>query len=403
MTQLVGYVLHRFPMHTDTFIRREIATLRELGTRVEVISVWKPAGNQVSPELMREWEQGTHYLLPGRPLHIMLVLLSLIIRRPGAFLGLTVKAFRTRKPGLKGALLQAVYVIEALLAADISLKRGYTHLHNHIGDQSGTVAMLASHYTGINFSITYHGWPVFFDAYNSRIKEKVLAASFTRSISQFCRSQLLMFSGRTSIENFEIVHCGLKLGSYVYREPRRDVRSLFCAARLSPEKGMWCLVEALRTLVDKGHDIRLRLGGDGPSRVELEEQCKLLGLDERVSFLGYLDEAQVISELQNCDMFVLPSFVEGVPVSAMEAMAVGVPVVATNVGGTSELVEPGVTGLLVRPGDAVNLVECIERAIADHGLRLKLSRAGRAKVEKEFDLVTETKRLRQHLLAHDTN
>src|SRR5665811_1561504 len=91
---------------------------------------------------------------------------------------------------------------------------------------------------------------------------------------------------------------------------------------------------------------------DGPSRQQLESLTKKLGISDNIHFLGYLGDEEIIRELQAADLFVLPSFVEGIPVSAMEAMAIGVPVIATNIAGTSELIEDGKSGLLVRPSDS---------------------------------------------------
>ena len=163
----------------------------------------------------------------------------------------------------------------------------------------------------------------------------------------------MMFSECDDPGMFKVVHCGLSLEKYHYRPPREQVRRIFCAARLSPEKGHAFLIRAMKLLVDRGHELELRLAGDGPRKEQLTDLAHELGISDRVRFLGFLTEDEVIRELQDADLFVLPSFVEGLPVSAMEAMAIGVPVIATNIAGTSELVEDGRTGLLVRPSDSV--------------------------------------------------
>ena len=131
---------------------------------------------------------------------------------------------------------------------------------------------------------------------------------------------------------------------------------------------------------------------------QLKALAEELGLAEQVHFLGYLTEDEVIRELQSSDLFVLPSFVEGLPVSAMEAMAVGVPVIATNIAGTSELIENGKTGVLVRPSDAQALADAIVRMSQDYPFRLTAAELGRKKVIDEFDIHKETARLKEHLL-----
>ncbi|MGA2129010.1 MAG: glycosyltransferase, partial [Xanthobacteraceae bacterium] len=288
--------------------------------------------------------------------------------------------------------------VEAVLAADLLRRSRATHVHNHIGDHSGIITMLAARLAGIGYSITFHGWPVFFDAEGSRVKEKVLAAQFTRSISYFCRSQLMMFSACEDPTSFKIVHCGLTIDRYRFRAPRDRVERLFCAARLSPEKGHLFSLQAVKILHDEGFPLELRLAGDGPSRQHLEDLSRELGIADHVRFLGNLSEQEVADELQAADLFLLSSFVEGIPVSAMEAMAVGVPVIATNVAGTSELIEDGRTGLLVRPSDPQALAEAIARMIRDHPFRLRVAQLGRQKVVDEFDVDKETARLNAYLL-----
>lgn len=394
----IAYLLHRFPEITDTFIKREIRSLQGFGTDVRVISVWKPGASETTPEIMREWAGDTHFLLPRSLLSIVLVLLTSLVRSPIRLAGTLAFALSTSRPGLQGVAYQLVYFVEAVLAADIIRREAVDHVHNHIGDQSGTVTMLAAKLSGIGYSITFHGWPVFFDAKHYRVKEKVLGATFTRAISFFCRSQLMMFSGCDDPSTFKVVHCGLELTKYRYRPPKVSVRRVFCAARLSAQKGHAFLIQAIKVLVDRGHDLELRLAGDGPMKQKLLVLANELGLSERVRFLNSITEDQVIRELEASDLFVLPSFVEGLPVSVMEAMAIGVPVISTNIAGTSELVEDGNTGLLVRPSDAQALADAMVKMIEDYGFRLRAAELARKKVDDEFDLGKECARLNEFLL-----
>ena len=394
----IAYLLHRFPEITDTFIKREIYSLQTLGTGVVIISVWKPNERETTPAIFSQWERHTVFLLPRSALSILRRVFTVAARSPCRFF-LTIRlAISTSRPGVRGVIFQLFYFLEAILAAEELRKNAVNHVHNHIGDQSGTVTMLAASLAGIGYSITFHGWPVFFDAKYSRIKEKVLGARFTRAISYFCKSQLMMFSECDDPTPFKVVHCGLCIAKYTYRPPKEQVERLFCAARLSTEKGLTFAIEALRLLIDMGYDLEFRLAGNGPSKVHLEGVAKRLGIADRFKFLGVLTEDEVISELQMSDLFVLPSFVEGVPVSAMEAMAVGVPVIATNIAGTSELVEDGKTGLLVRPSDAGALADAVVRMIEDHSFRLRVAELGRKKVVEEFDVDKESAKLNQSFI-----
>jgi colanic acid/amylovoran biosynthesis glycosyltransferase len=394
----IGYLLQHFPRKTDTFIKREIRSLQKFGTDVQVISVWKPFGSDTTSHILAQWANDTYFILPKSPLAIAWSVLRVVMTAPKRFIAASHLAMSTRRPGVHGFIYQLIYFLEAILVAERLRKNEIRHIHNHIGDHSGIVTMIAACLAGIGYSITFHGWPVFFDAKYSRIKEKVRGARFTRSISYFCRSQLMMFSESDDPTPFKIVHCGLSLANYSYRPPKREVNTLFCAARLSPEKGHSVTLHALRLLLDKGHELNLRLAGDGPSKKQLHELSDKLKIADRVSFLGYLTEEDVIGELEACDLFVLSSFVEGIPVSAMEAMAIGVPVIATNIAGTSELIEDGKTGLLVRPSDSHALADAIARMIADYKFRLLVAEHARKKVSDEFDIEREAIKLNEYLL-----
>lgn len=408
----IAYVLHHFPRITDTFIQREIRSLQRLGATIHVISVWRPRAlltgldvasqwsTETTSRILEDWCKETQFILPASKTSILKTVSKFLLRAPITFFSVLYLAISIARPGVRGLVYQLIYFVQAVLVADVLRQKSIGHVHNHIGDVGGTVTMLASKLVGIGYSITFHGWPVFFDAEYSRIKEKVLGAAFTRSISYFCRSQLMMFSEREDSARFKIVHCGLSIDRYSFRLPRERIEKVFCSGRLAPEKGFFVLIRALSLLFDKGHKLELRLAGNGPSKEPLQTLVAELGLTNQVKFLGFLSEDEIITELQSSDLFVLPSFAEGVPVSVMEAMATGVPVIATNVGGTSELVENGKTGLLVRPSDSVALAEAILRMMDDYEFRKQAAELGRQKVEAEFDVDRESERLKNYFIEN---
>jgi glycosyltransferase involved in cell wall biosynthesis len=158
-----------------------------------------------------------------------------------------------------------------------------------------------------------------------------------------------------------------------------DPRSIvFTAARLHPQKGLPYLLEAARLVPDAC----FVLAGEGPDRGALEARSKDLGLEGRVLFLGQRDDIPRL--LANCDLFVLPSLYEGLPLTVLEAMAAGRPVIATAIGGTDGVIIPGETGLLVPPGDPVALAEAIGRLLRDRPLAARLAAAGQMAVERQF-------------------
>ncbi len=394
----VAYLLHRFPRITDTFIMREIRALQRAGTDIQIISIWKPKTAETNSEVINEWFHKTHFLLPASIISTARVLCTAIIRSPKRFVATLHLALTTSRPGLRGLIYQTFYLAEAMLAAELLRESKIVHIHNHFGDHSGIIVMLAAKLANIPYSISFHGPHVFFDGKAERIKEKVSHARFIRCISYFCRSQVILFSEVTDLSIFKIVHCGLEISSYQFRPPREKVEKIYCAARLAPEKGYEFLIQAIKNLKDKGYDLQVRFVGDGPSRESLERMARDLGVIDRVHFLGHLDEAAKMHELYSSDLCVLPSLAEGLPSSATEAMAVGVPVIATNIAAISELVEHGKTGLLVRPSDSEDLAEAIITMMRDYDFRRRAAELGRKKVIEEFDVDKETARLRACLL-----
>jgi glycosyltransferase involved in cell wall biosynthesis len=157
-------------------------------------------------------------------------------------------------------------------------------------------------------------------------------------------------------------------------------------ARLSYEKGLPDLLAAFGVLQQRfGHDLRLRIAGDGPERAALEAQARRLGLGEAVEFRGWVEHEAVPAFLRSLDVFVLASTYEGFGVAAVEAAACALPVVATNVYGIPDVVSDGVTGLLVPPRRPRALADAIARLVEDPRLRSAMGDAGRAYVQAHFD------------------
>jgi len=161
-------------------------------------------------------------------------------------------------------------------------------------------------------------------------------------------------------------------------DERRSRPTVLAVARLHPQKGLNYLLNAA-TLVPQA---RFLVAGEGPARVELDEEARKLGLGDRFQFLGHRDDVSGL--LQAADVFVLPSLYEGLPVSVLEAMAAGTPVVATAVGGTDEVVVHGESGILVPPRDSDALAGAMREVISDVALARRLIAGGKARVRDKF-------------------
>jgi glycosyltransferase involved in cell wall biosynthesis len=151
-------------------------------------------------------------------------------------------------------------------------------------------------------------------------------------------------------------------------------------ARLDAQKGISHLLDAAAAVPD----VSFAIAGDGPDRAALEAQTAKLGLADRVRFLGHRRDVPAL--LAAADLFVLPSLYEGLPLSVLEAMAAGVPVVATAIGGTDEVVRDGETGTLVPPADPLALAAAITRTLADRDQAKRLAAGAREFVAREYSV-----------------
>jgi glycosyltransferase involved in cell wall biosynthesis len=166
-------------------------------------------------------------------------------------------------------------------------------------------------------------------------------------------------------------------------QPGSDV-TIGSVGRLSPEKGLTYLLQAFAQIGAEQPRVRLILAGDGPERQRLERLAARLQLDDRVDFLGDLPHEQVPQVLARLDIFAMPSTYEGFGVAAIEAAAMEVPVVASNVYGIPDVVDDGVTGLLVPPKDVSALAQALRSLIADEERRRQMGRAARAFVAERY-------------------
>lgn len=390
----IAYLTGEYPRATDTWMQREVAALRRQGIEVDFFAARRPGDeHMVGPEQRAERERTTYLVPLLRPGSLLRAHLGLMARSPRRYAQGLALQWRTRRPGLPGSLYQLMYFLEAGLLARELRSRGIAHLHNHLGDSSATVAMLASQLGGFGFSLTLHGPGIFFEPHTWRLDEKLARCEFCACISYFCRSQAAIFAPADRLDRLHVVHCGVdpRILQPVHHEGEGG-RLLF-VARLAELKGLAVLLEAMVGLVERHPSVHLTIVGDGPDRERFEALTARLGLDTSVTFVGYRSQSEVAEHLAETDVFVLPSYAEGVPVTLMEALGSAVPVVATQVGGVSELVEHERNGFIVRPGDGVELAERLIELVGDPELRQRFGDHGRSLVEAEFDNDTEAARL----------
>lgn len=383
----LAYLTGEYPKVSHTFILREVAALREQGWPVEACTIRRPDPKTIVGADQQAEAARTFGVIEAAksPARLTRALIWALRRDPRAVARAARLAWAIRPPGIKAALWQGFYLLEAIVLAHHLAGRGVVHLHNHFADSSGTVAMLAAEIGGIGFSMTMHGPALFYEPHRWRLDAKTARARFVACISHFCRGQAMHFSDPAHWDKLKIVHCGVVPDSYGRAPDAPRGKRLIFVGRLAAVKGVPVLIEAFERLAARHPEARLEIVGDGPERARAEARVAERGLGHAVSFLGYQSAEAVSGLLARADCLVLPSFAEGVPVVLMEAMASGLPVVASRVAGVQELVEDGVSGFTVPAGDVETLVARLDQLLSDPDLCERMGAAGRAKVRAEFD------------------
>ncbi len=246
---------------------------------------------------------------------------------------------------------------------------------------------------------TPYGWwegPWHFQAKLYHWVEKNLALpNFDRvyTVSQDMKKKILR--GRTRAERIRVIHTGIDLAQLDAGRTREETRATLgiphdalvvgTVSRLFREKGHKHLLNAVANLKDKHPSLWVLIVGKGDLREALEAQARTLGIAERVVFAGFYDD--IPGALRAMDIFAQPSVDhEGFPTAVLEAQGAGLPVIASDIGGTHETMNVGTTGLLVPPADDAALAGAIDRLCSDAGLRGQMAAAARPWIESRFTL-----------------
>ncbi len=380
----IGYVVKVYPRFSETFVVSEILAREAAGERLTVFALRPTDDPRFHPELARVAAE-VHYLeRPTRPTRLWEML------REAADLPWLTAAIGRELPELLAADVDDA--VQAVALARRVCVDGITHLHAHFATSATTVARLASRLTGVPYSFTAHAKDLFHESVEtSDLRRKVADAAFVATVSRYnVRHLTELFPDLAA--RIHLVHNGLELDRFPFRSPaeRGPVVRLAAVGRLVEKKGFDVLVDAVALLRRRGVPVELDLAGGGELRGALADRLRDRGLESVVSLLGPLPQDRVAELLRSADVFVVPCIVgtdgnvDGLPTVLLEAMAVGVPVVATTVTGIPEAVIDGETGVLCSPGDVAALADGIMRVVDGDVDTHELTGAARHLVEHTF-------------------
>ena len=391
---LLGMVLKGYPRISETFISNEILLLEKLGFNIRLFSMRRGREN-FTHQSVQHIRARVDYLpetllrpLPKFLYHNAQLALK-IPRTYAAALKTAYKRFlRTHKSATLKHLFQAGYLVHHLLPDG-----HVTHLHAHFAHSPTSVAMFASQLSGLPFSFTAHAK----DIYTSdprQLREKLRLAKFIVTCTEHNKHYLANLCEDRPISIHHVYHgidTELFGGRSDYHSDPQTPFQVLTIARLIEKKGLPTVYKALKLLYDRGISFQHILIGDGNDRQQLLALIQELGLSSVTQWLGTLPHHRVLDYYRQADLFVLGCQVaangdrDGIPNVFLESMAMGVPVVSTNISAIPELVENEKTGLLVPPGQPDQLADAMVRMLTDRDLRNRIIPAARQRVMQDFD------------------
>lgn len=296
-----------------------------------------------------------------------------------------------RRESLRARLAGLAHFFVACHWARGLRKQRVSLIHAQWVHSSGTIGMYGSWLLGAPFSFTGHAADLFRD--RVALRDKIRRAEFIVCISEFHRRFYLEQGARP--EQLHVVYCGIDTDSFSAqpRKAHEGPKRILSAGRLVKKKGFDGLLRACRLLADRGADFECVIAGSGPEAAPLRTLAADLGLADRVAVSGEtLYQEDIPAFMASGDVFALhcvwapDNDVDGLPQMLMEAMACGAPCVSTRLTGIPDLIEDGVSGILVEPGDIEALADAIQRMLNDGALASRLAEGGRQRVLERFQI-----------------
>jgi len=390
----VAYLINQYPMVSLTFIRREIRALEAQGIEVDRFAI-RPWKEQLVDAADQEEFAKTRCIQSVGAIGLLVAVMGVMLTRPIRFGAMLRLVLRITRRSDRSVLMHLAYFAEACVLLPWLRQARSQHLHAHFATNPAEVAMFCNGLGGPPYSFTVHGPAEFDRAVGLGYAEKIRRARFVVAISEFCRSQLFRWCEYRDWHKIKIVHCGLD--STLLGPPPAPVPSdsrLVCVGRLCEEKGHLILLQAAAQLKSEGFAFELVLVGDGAMRSELESMIERYLLEDRIVITGWVQANEVRRHLIQSRAMVLASFAEGLPVVIMEAMALGRPVISTQIAAIPELVQDGVNGWLVPPGNVAACADAMRAALTAEPAQLQsMAARGRAVVEARHDVNTEASKL----------
>ncbi len=367
----IAYILNTYPIHS--VVEDEIIELLERGHDISIFCIFDLLISR--DKINTKIEKRLHEV---QKIDYRKVLIKYLLLSPKRLIRFIFVG--RRHLGIIGSL--RAFQISEILKADKT-----DRIHCEFVSANSLFAMLISNEVGIPFSSTIHHSDLLYRPLE-RLSEVIEKARPFITISEFNKNYIAEKYGEVS-KKVEIVRCGVNLEKFKVRDKKtKNVPPLIITVSwFRPVKALNILAEALVILDSMGVDFSaVVIGGGDEGKNEFRNTLKVAKITDKVSLLGKRPRDEVLGLLADSDIFVHPSTSEGIPVAIMEAMALGLPVVASNIMGNPEIIEDGRTGFLVSKNDPESLAMKLKELLMDEDLRINMGRHGGERINREYNL-----------------
>jgi glycosyltransferase involved in cell wall biosynthesis len=398
----VAYIVRSYPRLSQTFILDEICMLERMGLNLRIFAVTNPQEPIVQFEVSEVHAPTVYFDRAARrsKARILIEHLATAMASPRRYARALYFA-ATHKDGADGyaastryeCFMYAAYLARLLKREERRTGVGTDHLHAHFAHAPTLIALLAHVLTGISYSFTAHDR----DLYQVPKPVLVQRAERASAIVTCCRANVDYLNETLPVElrdKVKLIYHGKDLQAAPARtrsDPPKEVPVILSVGRLVEKKGFRDLVHACHGLKQQGQRFTCVIYGEGPERSGLMEMVDRLGMSEQISLPGARSRREIVAAYEQADVFALTPFVtdngdrDGIPNVLIEAMACGLPVVTTTVGGIPELVKHDVNGLLAAPHCVAEIAAHLASLLHDDERHTRLSLAARNTVEQYFD------------------
>lgn len=395
----LGVILGEFPSTSETFILREMLQLEEQGFELVPFALDRPREERPHADA-EDLAKRTIYREPPLSAGCLLRQAAAMIRFPAGYASALVFVIK----GSLSAPSTARELLSSLLAAGCFAlaaprRRRCSHIHAQFCSMTATVGLLLAEILGVTFSMSCHARDIF-TRESILLGRKLSEAEFTAVCTRHGLERLRREHRLVAGENVHLIYHGIDPSRFMPPpEPPSRPPIVLTVGRLVQKKGFDILLRAAALAHSRGAQFELHIVGEGPERDDLERLAGGLGLRDMTTFHGRLTQEELIPLYQQAHASAIASIViedgdrDGIPNVLLEALAMGIPTVATSTGGIPELIVHEETGLIAQPGDHADLADQLERIIYDEELRDHVRKAGRQKIILEFDISRNIEKL----------